>query len=231
MYSLKDKNVLQELKSENAQAFDTVESMKHQRKTEISGITHDLRNSVSVIHSALQVGAMKNPELLNNPMWNNATQNTKEMIDFLNRISKYRYSDEINPSPVGVCEFLNKLSSDCNGYISIENECEPTDTINADCDKLSYAFCEIISNAKDADCSISLCAYTKKNSVCFMFTTYGGSMDEEELSGAFEPFFSRKKDHHGLGLSIALSTVTAHNGTINISNMFDDLITEVCLYS
>ena len=46
----------------------------------------------------------------------------------------------------------------------------------------------------------------------------GHGMDAETLSRVFEPFFSTKETGRGLGLSLALGTVRAHDGAIRVSS-------------
>jgi len=46
----------------------------------------------------------------------------------------------------------------------------------------------------------------------------GIGMTEEQLEKVFDPFFTTKQDGTGLGMSIVLSIIENHHGTINISS-------------
>jgi two-component system, NtrC family, sensor kinase len=48
----------------------------------------------------------------------------------------------------------------------------------------------------------------------------GGGIAPEHLSLLFEPFFSNKKDGHGIGLAVSYSIIEAHGGKIDVQSEY-----------
>jgi len=54
--------------------------------------------------------------------------------------------------------------------------------------------------------------------VTVVFTDEGPGMGEETINHAFDPFFSTRDGGEGLGLSIALTVLERHQGTIQLES-------------
>ena len=49
-------------------------------------------------------------------------------------------------------------------------------------------------------------------------TDFGVGIDENNIGRLFEPFYTTKSDGLGMGLSISLTIIKAHGGTMEASN-------------
>ncbi|MDH5509878.1 MAG: ATP-binding protein [Nitrospinota bacterium] len=58
----------------------------------------------------------------------------------------------------------------------------------------------------------------------------GSGIDEEGLRGLYTPFFSRKKGGAGLGLTVTLNLVRAHNGLLSVKNRKEKQGAEAAVY-
>ena len=58
----------------------------------------------------------------------------------------------------------------------------------------------------------------------------GTGIDGADLPGLFTPFYTRKKGGSGLGLTVTLNIVTAHNGALTVRNRKDGKGAEAAVY-
>lgn len=54
--------------------------------------------------------------------------------------------------------------------------------------------------------------------ISITFTDTGSGLSPEMLRHAFDPFYTTKKDHHGLGLCVCFAVISTHDGSIYISS-------------
>jgi signal transduction histidine kinase len=92
--------------------------------------------------------------------------------------------------------------------------------IHADGQMLSRAFGALIRNAIQssevpADVSIMV---ENPGELCVQIQDNGDGIESENLSKIFEPFFSTRRKHAGLGLCIADRAVDAHQGRISVES-------------
>ncbi|MDC0762034.1 HAMP domain-containing sensor histidine kinase [Brevibacillus sp. AG] len=83
---------------------------------------------------------------------------------------------------------------------------------------------ENASKASENDTVIRLAVYTEDSFVVFCMEDHGCGVPEEHLANVFQPFFmldssrDRKKNGHGLGLSLCKAIATAHHGSIDMKS-------------
>ena len=54
--------------------------------------------------------------------------------------------------------------------------------------------------------------------LCIEVRDTGGRLDAKTVESMFEPFYSTKPGHRGLGLSIVLGTARAHAGLVEVQS-------------
>lgn len=98
-------------------------------------------------------------------------------------------------------------------------------TLFGDAEQLSRAIAEIVQNAVEASpeqCEVRVRTRATSTETLIEIEDEGTERPDER---AFEPFFSRKRGHAGLGLSIAKQIVEAHGGSIELQTV--DAVTRI----
>lgn len=95
--------------------------------------------------------------------------------------------------------------------------------IDADYNRLKQVFINLIKNSIEAipenkDGKISIYYERNENDVTIYITDNGIGMSDEVLKKINEPFFTTKTNGTGLGTSLSMEIIKAHNGKINYSS-------------
>jgi two-component system, NtrC family, sensor histidine kinase HydH len=114
---------------------------------------------------------------------------------------------------------------DDKGIILVKEFTEDLPKINGDYHQLKQAFSNVISNAYQAmngkgTLSIRIRPVSKNGSSFnrVEFEDTGGGIDPENLHNIFNPFYSTKDTHLGLGLPIVHKIILSHRGKIEVDN-------------
>ena len=97
--------------------------------------------------------------------------------------------------------------------------------VNIDTKWMERAIKEILNNAQEAlegsGGTLSIGVYSDRmhSSVYISIQDQGAAITAYAQEHCFEPFFTLKKDHHGLGLSWAEKIILAHEGAISVSSL------------
>ena len=93
--------------------------------------------------------------------------------------------------------------------------------INLDPDQLTKAIGNVMLNASQAvgekgviEVSSRLCSRGKE--VCLTISDNGCGMDEETLDNIYTPFYSKKSEGTGLGMTVVEKVINGHNGNVDI---------------
>jgi len=97
--------------------------------------------------------------------------------------------------------------------------------IMADKEKLTMALLNIVINATEAvdeyDGEITVSLTETEKSIILQIGDNGPGIPEEYISRLFEPYFTQKKNGMGLGLSVSLNVIQAHNAAVDVSSSPD----------
>ena len=86
---------------------------------------------------------------------------------------------------------------------------------------LSQAFANIILNAVESapkSKKVIISTQATQESIVITISDDGSGISKDNLSKIFQPFFTNKQTHNGLGLCIAQSIITQHQGSIHIDS-------------
>ncbi len=127
---------------------------------------------------------------------------------------------EIGELISGFCETLRPFAIK-RGFGITYNSCKDKVFIRADLKKLCYVLANLVLNAtenspKGERIRISVSATRRFAKIIVGDRGYG--MDEETLLSCCEPFFSKKEDSMGLGLTLARHFAAESGGRMNISS-------------
>jgi len=197
-----------------------------------AGIAHELRNPLSIIGTAVYY--------LTRILKDSANQKVKEhleiiqseivrsqkiitnLLDFSRRSSAERESADINKI---IRQTLSLIERDlANHDITLELDLCPLPLCFVNVDEMKQAFLNLLMNAKDAMVnggvlSIRTYLYDKQSLVVEIHDT-GIGIDAAHLEKIFDPFFSTKGDHNGVGLGLSLvhSSIQRNRGKIQVES-------------
>ena len=87
--------------------------------------------------------------------------------------------------------------------------------------QIKKALINLINNAFDASDkgrNVAIRVFSAKNYLVIKIKDNGSGIDRETLENVFVPFYSKKNDETGLGMSIAKKIIGAHQGNIVIDS-------------
>ncbi|MEO8887033.1 MAG: ATP-binding protein [Mucilaginibacter sp.] len=191
-------------------------------------VMHDLRSPI------------KNIKLLTRLLREDGHES--EFIDFIDRSAEQAseifddFLDFINNTPIKKTTVnLNKIvheaieQAEINEHaakIAINKNIPENLVIVGDESKLRRCIVNLINNAIDVlytkdvpDATINIDAETQNSNVVLTIKDNGSGIPPEIITTLFEPFVTRDKSNGtGLGLAIVKQYITAHGGSINVSN-------------
>ncbi|MBD3344113.1 MAG: GAF domain-containing protein [Chitinivibrionales bacterium] len=197
--------------------------------TMLSSIVHDMRNPLSGISGFVQLIRRKSDE--------HKIQSYCDIIlDRLGYIEKMNSelllfvrgkSIELEKTAIVLKKYFEDLlvgfkSSFSNSSITIEFECSERIEIQADFDRLTRVFTNILNNAREAiqtEGIIGIELTRKDNCAIIKISDSGNGMPAHVQEKIFQPFVTfGKKGGTGLGMAIAKNIIDKHNGTIEIDS-------------
>ena len=89
--------------------------------------------------------------------------------------------------------------------------------------KIKTAFYNLIVNAAELimpkdKAILQITTYDVNNQCRIIIKNNGAGMDEESIAKLFEPFFNKKNDNDGLGLTTAQNIILNHKGAISVKS-------------
>lgn len=190
-------------------------------------IFHEIKNSVTLINSYLQLIEKKHPEIALFDYWESSRMETSRLRMITSELSQLKFGQDLNPETIDLKDFL---TSCCNSF-----HCSPADEdvscrlslpvqplrIFADIKQLRHAIINLLKNSCEAmnHCGQILVDARKEGSdISIRITDSGCGIAADLLPTVFDPFITTKEDGSGLGLHIAKEIITAHNGTIAVES-------------
>ena len=234
MFSATDYDKLQQIMEESPQKKDLLTRLLESHRMDISTISHEIRNPLTLIYSTLQLIEAERPDLVSCGHWQNLRQDMEYIKQLLEELSSYNNGDRLKLSLTDTNTFLKTLalsfaSSLVDTNIEFVSEIAPDlPAISIDPVKMRQVLLNLLRNAKDAVSStafpdgrtpsVGLRASRSDDSLLVTVSDNGCGIESEELSHIFEPFVTQKENGTGLGLAIARRIVTAHGGTLEVTS-------------
>lgn len=85
-------NKMNQLTSENETAKQIVSQLLENHQTIVSMISHEIRNPLTLVSSALQIIEIQHPEVINFHGWSQAIEDIEFMCNLLNELVWYKKS-------------------------------------------------------------------------------------------------------------------------------------------
>ena len=184
---------------------------------------HEIKNSVTLINSSLQLLERNHPEVCKYSHWNNSRQSLDYLRAMLSELSQARLSDQVQLKAVDINLLLRDIllsvqSLKWQGSFECRVSIAPgLPTIQADSFRLTQAITNLIKNAYEAMNQTGLCllnAYEQANFLHIDVIDQGGGINPEYEPSIFRPFTTTKVDGTGLGLTICKQVVENHHGEL-----------------
>lgn len=231
MFSMTDYDKLQQIMEESPQKKELLSRLLESHRMQISTISHEIRNPLSLVYSSLQLIEAGHPEVRKFRHWDEMRQDIEYMTQLLEELSSYNNGERLHLTDTGMSSFLRTLALSFAASL-IDTRIEfisnigpdlpvlPVDTV-----KFRQLLLNLLSNAKDAllavdrpSLTLTLSARVEGSSLTITVADNGCGIAPEDLDSLFEPFVTHKQGGTGLGLSIARRVVRAHRGTIHVSS-------------
>ena len=197
------------------------------KKEDYQHIFHEIKNTVALINSSLQLIEKQHPEVRGFDYWDDTLSDVKNLRSIITQLSTAKLAKDPECVPVKVPDFMEQIEN--STYACFEKSsvlCTfSTDPglpdLFLDPLRMKEAMINLLKNSYEAvGCSgsVSVHAYPKNDSGCIDIADSGCGMDPETLSRLYTPFFTSKENGNGLGLLITKNIIEAHNGSLSCSS-------------
>ncbi|HIZ43175.1 MAG TPA: HAMP domain-containing histidine kinase [Firmicutes bacterium] len=203
-------------------------------QTSLSAISHELRNSLTLIIGSMQLIEQDHPEIASVRDWSSIRSDLDHMQLFLQDLSSYKSLQftRLNCCLCDLTAFLQDICHNCSSWFDgthrqlVFSAPEIPFTSYTDAPKLYQAITNLIKNgleALDSEGTVSLrlrnvtpeeAAYTGTEASAIEIKDTGIGLTSKQQEEIFRPFYTSKPSGTGLGLPIALDIIKAHGGTI-----------------
>lgn len=233
MFDSTDYDKLQQIMQESPEKSELLSKLLETHRMDISSISHEIRNPLTLVYSTLQLIESQHPEVLSFNHWSELHQDIEYMTQLLEELSSYNNGDRLNVQLTDMNTYLKVLSLSFASSI-IDTDIEFSSDIKHDLPsilidpvKLRQALLNLLRNARDAVLStdipntpsIRLTAEVEKAFLKITISDTGCGIPADEISTIFEPFITHKADGTGLGLPITRRIIQAHHGSITLSSV------------
>jgi signal transduction histidine kinase len=189
-----------------------------------SYIIHDLKNPLSGIHLLADGLYRKIPE--GSPHKKYSTEillATQKLHDFVERTLDLSRWNKPNLKPLQVNELLGQTVNDMtNEQIPVNLKLDPQiPVVWADAQLLLMAVRNLLTNALEAisgSGEITVTTHWQNQQVLIEISDTGCGIPADRLKTIFRPFFSMKKQGHGLGLAMVRKVMILHQGKVQVTS-------------
>ncbi len=194
-----------------------------------AGVAHEVNNPLASISSLIQMiqskqnidNETKERLTLISAQITRITQVTRDMMNFAHVRPAAKSLVSIND----VIETSLRLASFDKSFQKLivkKHLEEKTPKVLADADQLQQVFLNLFLNARDASSGsgeIFIKTAFQENAIKIEIADNGTGIKEKDLKKIFDPFYTTKPagTGTGLGLAVCYGIITAHNGTIEVS--------------
>jgi len=189
-----------------------------------SYIIHDLKNPLSGIHLLSDGLHRKIPQ--DSPLKKYATEillASQKLHDFVERTLDISRWNRVVLQPLDIGDVIEKAIQEIDGKeIPIKKELDPQiPQVNADFQMLLMVIKNLITNATEAingNGHIWIKTSWADKQVLIEVKDDGCGISGENIKTIFRPFFSMKRQGHGLGLAMVRKAIMLHKGRINVES-------------
>jgi signal transduction histidine kinase len=186
-------------------------------------IIHDLKNPLSGIRLLSDGLHRKLPE--DSQLKKYSTEillATQKLQDFVERTLDIARWTKLDLRPIQLPALIEEALQDVDlSFCKVTKECDPEmPEIYGDQQMLLMAIKNLLINAVEAMNGQGAIKITtiRKNGTIIKISDTGSGIPEEKIKSIFRPFYSMKKQGHGLGLAMVKKAVLMHHGRIDVES-------------
>lgn len=236
MFTTTDHDRLLQIMDESPEKKELLSRLLESHRINISMISHEIRNPLTMVYSSLQLIESQHPEVLGFRHWKELRQDVEYMNLLLEDLSSYNNGEKLSLVPLDMTDFLGKValsfaSSIADRDIEFTSRILPgLPTVMADPVKLRQVLLNLLINARDAlsgtehddssssgrfsENSIRLNVSAGQDVLTIQITDTGCGISPDVIDTIFDPFVTYKAGGTGMGLAIASRILHAHGGSI-----------------
>ncbi len=195
-------------------------------------IFHEIKNSITLIGSSLQLLEKKHPEVKDFEYWSEAMNDIQFLKNMVTELSASRIDEKLHITPVSLEKFLGELEDSLRSLswkhfyckFSIESDLP---SVEFDSSRMKQAIINLLKNAYEAmlanpanpDSSeigtVNVHVFQKNQQLYINVIDCGGGLDPSCSENLFQSTTTTKEYGSGLGLLITRQIIEAHHGTLS----------------
>jgi signal transduction histidine kinase len=217
---------LTNLKSREQEHFTILEDLAR-------GFAHRVRNYLGIISGTVQLSLVNyklEPEL--SDQLNIVDQNVQDMLKSIEDFLSLARVPEMNLQQLDINQLLENSARGLDaklrqGKIDVVKNYSPSlPAFSGDSQLFASAFTNLIDNSIEAmpsggKLTLSTSFDPEKDIISVKIADTGTGIPENHLRKVFQPYFTSKKNHKGLGLTAAKRVIDLHRGTLGVESARD----------
>lgn len=195
------------------------------------GFAHKVRNYLGIISGTMQLS------LVNFKMESDLEEqlklvdvNVQDMLKSIEEFLNLARIPEMNLQPINLNMLLETAAQSSSGKLNIPNISiiknfnQDVPHFKGDQKLFNDAFVHLIENAMEAmpqggRLTLSSVYDAAKGSIIIKIADTGAGISENHIKKVFQPYFTSKKNHRGLGLTITKRIIDLHRGILNLDTV------------
>ena len=109
MFQATDYDKLQQIMEESSEKKELLTRLLESQRMQISTISHEIRNPLSLVYSSLQLIEKEHPEVVDFRHWNEMRRDIEYMTHLLEELSSFNNSEKLHLTDTAMTSFLRTL--------------------------------------------------------------------------------------------------------------------------
>lgn len=188
-------------------------------------IFHEIKNTITLVNSSMQLLDKKCPTLESEPYWNNMKAEITYLKNMILKISQAGNMTNLQKEPVELNSFLKDLCNcmkDTYPDLHWNLHTDPAlPVLHADVTKLRQAILNLLKNSAEAQNGsgyVTIETHASESNIKISITDHGKGIPADLEDRIFDLFTTTKEHGTGLGLAITKHIIENHNGELILNN-------------
>lgn len=185
-------------------------------------IFHEIKNSITLISSSLQLVEKKHPEVAGFAYWTESMYEITSLRNIVTELSSVRLFHHLNLKSVNLYTYMQEIQNAFSALCFFDFKCETTTEKNLpevelDSQLIKQALINLLKNAYEAmnkTGTVKMHISSSEKTIKIDVIDRGGGLDPSFADSIFQPFITSKTGGSGLGLVITKQIIESHHGTI-----------------